>query len=113
MQLQEVLERKKITNVELVEGDVVETVPAYVEKNPNLQIALLNLDTDIYDPAVAVLEHLWPKIVKGGVLILDDYKVFPGETQAVDEYFAGKSVKIQSFLSLILPITSLRNKFIF
>ncbi|MFH0814326.1 MAG: TylF/MycF/NovP-related O-methyltransferase [Pseudomonadota bacterium] len=76
-------------NVELVEGDICKTVPDYCAKHPGLKIALLNLDTDIYEPAKAILEHLYPRIIRGGVLILDDYGVFPGETQAVDEYFKG------------------------
>lgn len=98
IQLEEVLHKKGIdTNVVLIEGDVVQTVPRYVEDNPNLQISLLNLDTDIYDPAVTILEHFWSRVVSGGVLILDDYGVFPGETKAVDEYFKGTNVKIQKF----------------
>lgn len=97
-QLLEVMRKKEIdNNVELVEGDVVETVPAYVKEHPDLQIALLNLDTDIYDPAVTILEHFWPRIVPGGVLILDDYNVFPGETKAVDHYFKDMPIKIQKF----------------
>lgn len=96
-QLLEVMRRKEIDNAELVEGDVVETVPLYVKEHPDLQIALLNLDTDIYDPAVTILEHFWPRIVPGGVLILDDYNVFPGETKAVDHYFKDTHVKIQKF----------------
>jgi hypothetical protein len=38
----------------------------------------LNLDADVYEPSVAVLEYLYPKIkTTGGVLILDDYGVSP------------------------------------
>ena len=83
--------------VELVAGDICETVPAYVRDNPALEIALLNLDTDIYEPAVVILDHLFPRIVKGGVLVLDDYGVFPGETKAVDDYFRGTGVEILRF----------------
>jgi len=97
-QLNTVLDNKKINrDIELVKGDIVETVPRYVKNNPDLKIALLNLDTDIYEPAVVILEYLWPKMVKGGVLILDDYGVFPGETKAVDEYFKNQSVIIRKF----------------
>jgi hypothetical protein len=88
-QLLHVLQHKNCDrNVELVAGDIRETVPAYVERHPELRISLLNLDTDVYEPAVTILEHLYPRLVSGGVLMLDDYGVFPGETQAVDEYFA-------------------------
>jgi predicted O-methyltransferase YrrM len=97
-QLIEILKRKKLNDkIELIQGDVTTTIPKYIEKNPKLKISFLNLDTDIYEPAVTILEYLYPKIVKGGILVLDDYKVFPGETKAVDEYFAGKNIKIQKF----------------
>lgn len=77
-------------NVELVAGDIRETVPAYVAAHPELRISLLNLDTDVFEPAVTILEHLYPRMVPGGLLLLDDYGVFPGETKAVDEYFAAQ-----------------------
>src|SRR3989344_1371872 len=83
-QLMEVLDKKKFTHhVELIEGDVAVTIPKFVAENPNLQISLLNLDTDFYEPAVVILRYLYPLLAKGGVLILDDYSVFPGETKAV------------------------------
>ena len=67
-----------------------QTIPNYIKDNPQLKISILNLDTDIYEPALCILEYLWDKIVKGGILILDDYGVFPGETKAVDEFFNNK-----------------------
>jgi len=97
-ELMKVLKRKKLEqNIELIKGNVVKTIPKYVKKHPKLKISLLNLDTDVYEPAVTILENLYPKIVKGGILILDDYGVFPGETKAVDEYFKGKNIKIKKF----------------
>ena len=103
-QLQDVLARKGITTgVELVEGDVRETIPAYLESNPGLRISLLNLDTDIYEPAKVILELLYPRIVPGGILILDDYAVFPGENKAVEEYFAGQNVKLEKLPFSMTP----------
>jgi len=97
-ELMKVLKRKKLDrNLELVKGDVVQTIPDYVKKHPKLKISFLNLDTDVYEPAVTILENLYPKIVKGGILVLDDYGVFPGETKAVDEYFKEKNIKINKF----------------
>ncbi len=47
-QLMEILEHKKCKqNVELVSGDTCDTVPKYVEQNPQLKTPLLNLNTDI------------------------------------------------------------------
>lgn len=97
-QMMEVLANKNCSeNVELVAGDICKTVPKYVQENPAIKIALLNLDTDIYEPAVAILDYLYPRLEPGGVLILDDYGVFPGETKAVDDYFAGQPLKIRRF----------------
>jgi len=46
---------------------------------------LLHLDVDVYGPSKIVLDHLFERIVKGGLLVMDDYGIVPGETQAVDE----------------------------
>lgn len=84
-------------DVTLVKGDICQTVPQYVKDNPELKIAFLNLDTDMYEPAKVILEHFWSRIVPGGVLILDDYEVFPGETKAVNEFFCDNPPEIRRF----------------
>ena len=97
-QLTQIMKRKKLNEkMELIEGDITKTIPTYLEKNPKLKISFLNLDTDIYEPAVTILENLYPRITKGGILVLDDYGVFPGETKAVNEYFAKKKIEIKKF----------------
>lgn len=103
-QLIQILKYKGLDkNVELVEGDIVKTVPKYVEKHPELKISILNLDTDIYEPAVTILENLYPRISKGGILILDDYSTFPGETKAVDDFFKDKNIDILKFSFCMTP----------
>lgn len=110
-QLYEILEKKGIkNNVELIEGDITKTLPDYLDTNPHLKISLLNLDTDIYEPAVAILENLWPRIVKGGLLVLDDYGVFPGETKAVDNYFKDKNIIINKFGFAMTPCYIIKNE---
>ena len=95
-QLVSVLQHKGVyRNAELVEGDITRTVPEYVKQNPELKISLLNLDTDVYEPAVTILEHLFPRMAKGGILLVDDYGVFAGENRAVDEYFEQKEIQIR------------------
>ena len=69
--------------IKLVEGRVEETLP---ERAPE-RIALLRLDTDLYASTKHELEHLYPRLEPGGVLIVDDYGHFPGARAAVDEYF--------------------------
>ena len=67
-----------------VQGMVETTVPGNTPAN----LALLRLDTDWYDSTRVALRHLYPKLVQGGVLIIDDYGHYRGQRQAVDEYFA-------------------------
>ena len=55
-ELEKSLRLKGIKNVELVKGDIAETIPAYLNNHPNLRIALLHIDTDIYEPAKIALE---------------------------------------------------------
>lgn len=103
-QLIEILKHKGVDkNVELIEGDITESVPAYIKKHPELKISLLNLDTDIYEPAVTILEYLYPRLTIGGVLIIDDYETFPGESKAVDDYFKDKPMEIKKFPFSLSP----------
>jgi hypothetical protein len=103
-QLLEVLQRKGLDrNLELVEGDILRTVPEYVSLHPELRISLLNLDTDVYEPARVILEHLWDRIVPGGILLLDDFGTFPGKTRAVEEFFAERPQKFLRLPSSLTP----------
>ena len=69
--------------IHFVKGMVEDTLPQYAPE----QIALLRLDTDFYKSTKHELAHLYPRIARGGFLILDDYGVFRGAQQAADEYF--------------------------
>lgn len=75
------LEKKAI----FVKGDVIETL----NKELNLpdKISLLRLDTDWYESTKHELNVLYPKLVKDGVLLIDDYGSWEGARKAVDEYF--------------------------
>lgn len=84
-------------SVIFVVGDVRETL---YSSNLPTSIALLRLDTDFYDSTLVELEVLWPKLVPGGVLILDDYGHWDGARKAVDEYFE----KIGELNQLTIPI---------
>lgn len=85
--------------VKLVKGDIEETVPEFVKTHPGLRISLLHFDCDMYAPTRVGLEHLWPLVVSGGVVLFDEYGIRPweGESRAVDEFFEGKKVEIRRF----------------
>ena len=61
-----------------------------LKKNAPKKISLLRLDTDWYESTKVELNLLFPKLSKGGVLIIDDYNTWSGCKKAVDEYFKHK-----------------------
>jgi O-methyltransferase len=69
--------------IKFVKGDIEKTAPA----NNNKEIALLRLDTDTYHSTKVELQYFYPKLVPGGVLIIDDYGHAFGARRATDEYF--------------------------
>ena len=101
--LQEILSFKNITNVTLVEGDINHTVPEYVRRYPHLKIALLHIDTDLYKPAATAFRVLYDHVVSGGIIVLDDYGTFPGETRAVDEFLNDSALKIEKLTLNHIP----------
>jgi hypothetical protein len=110
-QLTGILNGKKLSeNVELIEGDVNVTIPEFVRKNQALKISFLNLDVDLYEPSRVILENLYPLLSPGGILLLDDYEKFPGETKAADDYFRGKNVEIKRFPYAASPSYIIRQK---
>jgi O-methyltransferase len=75
--------------VHLVAGMVEDTIPQSAPR----EIALLRLDTDWYASTKHELEHLFDRLVPGGVLIVDDYGWWKGSRQAVDEFFAQRGMR--------------------
>ena len=71
--------------VQLVRGDLVETIPEFLEENKHLLVSLLFLDVDLYEPTKVAIEHFLPRMPKGAVLAFDelDNPIWPGETLAL------------------------------
>jgi len=76
--------------VHYIVGKVEETVPSSAPDS----IAILRLDTDWYESTKHELEHLFPRLSKGGVLIIDDYGTYPGARKAVDEYISDRRLSL-------------------
>lgn len=70
------------SKVRLVVGRVEDTIPAVIPD----RIAILRLDTDLYESTRHELTHLFPRLSPGGVLIVDDYGAFLGARKATDDY---------------------------
>jgi len=76
--------------INIIEGDVLRTLDM---KYPD-KIALLRLDTDWYESTCKELEVLFPKLVRGGVCIIDDYGHWKGSKKAVDEYLENNHINV-------------------
>ena len=74
----------------LVKGKVEDTIPRTLPD----KLSLLRLDTDWYESTRHELVHLFPRLERGGVLIIDDYGHWKGSRRAVDEYFSGDGPRI-------------------
>lgn len=86
-----------IPKVELLRGDAAATIPAFVQSHPHLLVSLLFLDFDLYEPTVAALKHLLPRMPRGAVLAFDelDNPLWPGETQAMLEVIGAGKLRIE------------------
>ena len=94
-EIETIIKNKRFENVEFIKGDVLHTLPQFLQENPHIRISMLHLDMDIYEPTLYVLKKLWDRIVPGGLVVLDDYADVEGATKAVDEFIETMSNKTQ------------------
>jgi hypothetical protein len=78
------------SRLHFIQGKVEETIPEHAPA----QISLLRLDTDWHSSTLHEMEHLFPRLAPGGVLIIDDYGHWSGAREAVDQYLAGRDIEL-------------------
>lgn len=74
--------------LKIVPGWFQNTLP----KIPIEQIAILHVDADWYDSVKLVLETLYQRVIPNGFIIIDDYYVWAGCKQAVDEFMTAQNI---------------------
>ncbi|HEX4885974.1 MAG TPA: TylF/MycF/NovP-related O-methyltransferase [Casimicrobiaceae bacterium] len=81
-------------NARIVVGPVPDTLPQVTAA----RIAYLHLDMNCAEPEVAALEHFWPRLAPGAVVLLDDYAYagFGAQKQAMDDFALRRDVAICS-----------------
>jgi len=70
-------------NVTLVKGLLQDTMTV------DQPVAFAHIDVDWYEPVLTSLERLFPKLVAGGSVILDDYHDWGGCRKAADQFLRG------------------------
>lgn len=81
-------------NVKIIKGRVPDTLVFCTSE----KIVFLSIDMNAVLPEIAAASYFWDKLVKGGVVILDDYG-FPmhiEQKKAFDEFAKNKNVEILS-----------------
>jgi predicted O-methyltransferase YrrM len=86
-----------VGKVELIKGDALKTIPAFVKEHPHLLVSLLFMDFDIYEPTKVALETFLPRMPKGAIVAFDelDNPLWPGETLAMLEAHARRPLRIE------------------
>ncbi len=79
-------------HIEFVEGWFEDTMPRVASRID--KIALLRFDGDLYSSTLDVLNNLYPKVVSGGFIIIDDF-CLPACEAAVREYLNANNLKVQ------------------
>ena len=55
---------------------------------------MLHVDVDVYKPTKYVLEKLYERVVPGGIIVLDDYGMVKGGTEAVDDFINENNLSV-------------------
>jgi hypothetical protein len=89
----------QIKKFELIKGDVIQTLPTWLDLHPHAIVAMAIFDMDIYRPTRAALEMILPRLTKGSMLVFDELncEFFPGETQAVSEVLGLGNLRLERF----------------
>ncbi|MBW4329943.1 TylF/MycF family methyltransferase [Stakelama sp. CBK3Z-3] len=101
--LDQLFAEKSIGNVALHQGNVFETLPDLLARRPELRVALLHLDMDVYEPTAFAIEQLVPRMVPGGLILIDDYALVAGATRAADELVAARGLKLEKLRHYAVP----------
>ena len=101
--LEDFIKHKNINNIELIKGNVFDTLDEFLEKNKQIKISLLHLDLDVYKPTKFILEKLYERMVPGGIIVFDDYGTVKGATDAIDEFLKEKNKKIEKLSLCYIP----------
>ncbi|WP_322868105.1 TylF/MycF/NovP-related O-methyltransferase [Bradyrhizobium ottawaense] len=68
-------------------------IPTRFAEVADCRFRFVHIDVDLYKPTLDSLEFFYPRLVAGGIILLDDhgFKSCPGAKQAADEFFQSKA----------------------
>ncbi|MAV82973.1 MAG: hypothetical protein CMI90_05890 [Pelagibacteraceae bacterium] len=71
-------------------------IPAVFNKINDVKFSFVHIDVDLYQPTLDSLKYFFPKLIKGGIIVCDDYNYsdFPGAKKAVDEFLKSNEYEL-------------------
>jgi hypothetical protein len=76
-----------LPKIELIKGDLVETAGAFIQSHPGVIFRIVHLSVNLYMPTISVLQSFWPRLSKGGVVVIHGMNYTPGATKALYDFF--------------------------
>lgn len=69
-------------------------IPQVFAQLPEQAWAFVHIDVDLFEPTRASLEYFFPRLVKGGVIVNDDFNspLFPGGGRSWHEFFQARGL---------------------
>lgn len=88
----------------LIKGDVEETLPEFINKNPGFRAALIYIDVDIERPTYCALKYLWDRLLPGGIILFDEFEYHKfsescGVDKFIKEYHLNVELKSTNWLA--------------
>jgi len=86
-----------IEKVQLIRGDMIDTIPEFINRNQHIVVSLLALDCDLSEPTRIAIQQFLPRMPKGAAIVFDelDKPIWPGETVAVLETIGIRNLRIR------------------
>lgn len=82
--------------IKLIQGDVEQTLPNFINDNPGFRASLIYIDVDIARPTYISLKYLWDRLLPGGVILFDEYEYHLfSESEGVDKFLKEKNITYQ------------------
>ena len=95
-ELLKVIKYQNIDNVCFVHKlNIITELEKFFENNPHFYYKMVFLDAGFYDVVKKSIEVLWPRLNKGGILVLDQFghELSPGEAMAVKELLPDQKIR--------------------
>ena len=81
-------------NLKCIKGNVEKTIDPFLSSN-NKKFCFVYIDVDVENPTYVCLNKIWDRVVKNGIIVIDDYNSIKwGPFKKVDNFLKDKNVKI-------------------